>query len=156
MANPICHALGEQEVIAWRAAEIESMTQARKQRVQMGWMRGLEVRARPVLQPMIQGHEKTPDCLEQLLLSTWGVKTATVSEPSIPAAAGRFTSEERRCTVVRPTGGKQCRVLCGSRGSRPAGYKPGAHGWRLHREGGECDLHFHTLQIGMFVLRVVR
>ena len=65
---------------SWTANEIASTTTNMVcHDCNTGWMSFLEGRAKPVLEPMMLGHEKSLDTSEQFLIATWAVKTAIVS-----------------------------------------------------------------------------
>jgi hypothetical protein len=83
----------------WRASEVASVTTKLVcNRCNTTWMADLEDEAKPILVPMIQGHNKSLDMGEQLIVATWAVKTAMVIQPTL---TDRMNFSPEECGIVR-------------------------------------------------------
>lgn len=122
-----------------------------------GWMSQLESRAKPVLGPMMQGHERTLNVNDQLLIATWACKTAMVHEAALRTDENCFSDSER--SVVRrddrPPASVEVSLSAVIGSIAPVSYSCVSVGAEVGREQ-RLRFHFHTIQAGPLVVNIVR
>jgi hypothetical protein len=82
---------------AWHAFRLDQQVRMACQECNGGWMSDLESKIQPVIEPMILGRRQVRLSLPaQILISTWAIKTAMVTEYLIKAHQRYFAQNERR------------------------------------------------------------
>lgn len=124
-----------------------------------GWMSTLEVRARPLLAPMILGKPHPLSMAQQLTVATWATKTAIVCERSLSTPSRTFNPDQ--CAIVRehdqPPGLLRIYAACIEGQITPLRYAKVVVS-AASRETGipDFDINLYTLQIGTLVIQVLR
>lgn len=119
-----------------------------------GWMSDMESRARPLLEPVILGHEKTFTNEEQIFIAGWATKIAMLGE-TIMEYPERFTRDDR--WLVRSQGRPPLHAmvfLAAYAGADVRTIYVRTLGDITNHGTPLTELYFHTIQIGCLVIAV--